>query len=248
MQPPRRLRRQQGIMLVEMMTGLVVGLLVTLTAMAMLALVQVHASVQGDTARLQQRADVALQSIGAQLRQAGAIELQASGIADSVHFSSAYNTIAVSGDDGITDTLRITHQLAPGARDCLGNEPDPGKSGPSVGSRFSVVGGQLRCLGSDTQTGAQVIADQVEDFQIRYGTRSNSALGLKFRDEDASTIGSRWGEVSVVRVCLQIVGELRQSKAPVGAQHDCQGRTLQPDGRMRRIVQASFHLRNAAPS
>ncbi len=235
-------------MLVEMMSGLVVGLLVTLTALAMLALLQVHASVQSDTVRLQQRADVALQSIGAQLRQAGAIELQGTALTESVQFSSAYDTTAVSGDDGVTDTLRITHQFAPGARDCLGNEPDADRSGPSVNSRFSVVGGQLRCLGADTRAGSQVIADQVEDFQIRYGTRTVSALGPQFRDEDASTIGLRWSEVSVVRICLQIVGELRQVKNPVGVQHDCQGRTLKPDGRMRCIVQASFHLRNVALS
>lgn len=244
---PAARHAQQGTTLVELMTGLVVGLLVTVTALAMLALLQVNASIQGDAFLLQQRSDLALQAIGSQLRQAGAIELQAAAQGDAVRFSSAYNTMAINGDDGTTDSLRISYQYAAGARDCLGNEPDPDETGASVNSRFSVLAGQLRCLGSDTQAGNQVIADRVEDFQVRYGIRVPSALGPQFSDEDAQTIGSRWSDVGVVRVCLQIAGELQRRTAPVAEQRDCQGRVLQPDGRSRRVVHASFSLRNAAP-
>jgi type IV pilus assembly protein PilW len=239
-------RLQQGTTLIEMLAGLTVGLLVTVTALTMLAFLQINASIQSDSFALQQRGDFALQAIGSQLRQAGAIELQAAGQGDAVRFSSAYSTTAVIGEDGTTDTVQISHQYAPGARDCLGNEPDPTQTGASVNSRFSVLSGQLRCMGSDTRSGNQVIADGVEDFQLRYGIRRPSALGPQFREEDAQTIGARWNEVGEVRVCLQLVGDLRRRSTLSPAQRDCQGRALPLDGRSRSVVHASFSLRNAA--
>jgi type IV pilus assembly protein PilW len=237
---------QQGTTLIEMLAGLTVGLLVTVTALAMLAFLQINASIQSDSFALQQRGDFALQAIGSQLRQAGAINLQAAGQADVVRFSSAYTTAAVAGADGTTDTLQISHEYAPEARDCLGNEPDPAQTGASVNSRFSVLSGQLRCIGSDTRSGNQVIADGVEDFQIRYGIRRSSALGPQFREEDAQTIGARWNEVGEVRVCLQLVGDLRRRNASGPTLRDCQGRAVPQDGRLRSVVHASFSLRNAA--
>lgn len=238
-------RLECGATLIEMMTGLVVGLLVTMTGLAMLALLQVNASIQSDAFVLQQRGDLALQAIGAQLRQAGAIELQPAGQADAVRFSNAYSTAAVSGDDGTTDSLQVSHQYSQGARDCLGNEPDPEETGASVNSRFSVQSGQLRCMGSDAKAGNQVIADRVEDFQVRYGMRIASAVGPQFREEDAKSIGTRWSEVGVVRVCLQLAGDLRRRVATLPEQVDCQGRVLPTDGHLRRVVHASFSLRNA---
>lgn len=252
MYAPDMRHRQHGAMLVEVMTGLVIGLMVTLTALSSLAFMQASSLVQGEAFRLQQRADVALQVIGLQLRQAGAIELQAAQNGAQVSFSNAFNGHsggghAVHGEDGASgapDTLFVSHQDGVDTRDCLGNQPDTAQTGIRVDSQFSIAAGALRCLGAHHGTGNQIIVDRLEDFQVRYGLRTDSALGPQFRYVKAAAVGSAWSEVLVVHVCLQIASERGLQARQTPEMLDCQGRAIRPDGYVRRIAQAAFSLRN----
>lgn len=239
-------------MLLELVTGLSIGLMVTLTALGTLAFMQASSLVQGEAFRLQQKIDVAMQTIGQQLRQAGAVELQAAQNGTAVSFSNAFDGHggagrAVHGQDGrngATDTLLISHQDGEDTRDCLGNRPDAEQAGIRVDSRFTVADGALRCLGAHRSTGSQAIADRVEDFQVLYGLRTDTALGPQFRFVDATGVGTQWSAVRAVRVCLQIASE-RSLQAPAAADLlDCHGDAIQPDGRLRRVAQATFSLRN----
>lgn len=242
--------RQRGAALVELLTALVVGLLVVLTALGTLAFVQAGAGVQHDAFRLQQRIELALQSIGAQLRSAGAIEL-VEGPAGTVRFSTAFDGyggggMAVHGEEGARgrpDVLAASREDDGQARDCLGNRPDAAASGTRVDSRFSLTGESLRCQGAHAGTGSQVLTDGIEDFQVRYGLRSIATPEAPFGFVDARAAAHRWHEVGAVRVCLRVRGDGVHPQAV--AVRGCDGAEVPPDGRLRRVVHATFSLRNA---
>jgi type IV pilus assembly protein PilW len=244
--------RQQGAMLLELMTGLVISLMVTLSALAMLAFLQTSSAMQGEAFRLHQRVDVALQTIGQQVRQAGAIELRPSQNGATVQFSSAFDGYggsgrAIHGEDGVDDapdTLLISYQDSADARDCLGNQPDSAQAGVRVDSRFTLSADTLRCLGAHHSTGSQVIADRVEDFQVSYGLHVDTALGSVYRYVDATAVGPDWSVVRAVRVCLQVSSERRLQTPAAVDLRDCHGATLRSDGRIRRVATATFSLRN----
>jgi len=236
------------------MTGLVIGMMVTVAALGSLAFVQLSASVKEESFRLQQRAAVALQVIGAQLRQAGAIELSQAPDASAVAFSSAFDGYggsgyALSGEEGsgkTGDTLRVSRQDNGVARDCLGNRPEASQAGIRIDSRFYLASGELRCLGANTKSGSQAIVDKVEDFQVVYGMRVANAAGPMFRWIDAAEVGQRWPEVQAVRVCLQLLGERRSQTSAAQTEPGCRGLNLPDDKQLRRMVRATFALRNAS--
>lgn len=239
-------------MLVELMTGLLIGLMTTLTALGTLAFLQAGASLHGESFRLQQRVQVALQTIEQQVRQAGAVELQMAPDGQSVRFSRVFDGYggsghAVFGQDGANgapDTLQVSHQDGAQTRDCLGNQPDDAQAGVRVDSQFSVAAGALRCLGAHRSTGNQTIVERVEDFQVMYGLQTNTALGPRFRYVDATAVGSAWPSVRAVRVCLQVAGERSLGVPAATDRIDCQGRKLREDGLMRRVAHATYTLRN----
>jgi type IV pilus assembly protein PilW len=245
---------QHGASILELMTGLVIGMMVTVAALGSLAFVQLSASVKEESFRLQQRAAVALQVIGAQLRQAGAIELTQAADASAVAFSNAFDGYdgsgyAMSGKEGngkTGDALRVSRQDNGVARDCLGNRPEAAQAGIRVDSRFYLASGELRCLGANTKSGSQAIVDKVEDFQVVYGMRVTNAAGPMFRWIDAAAVGQRWTEVQAVRVCLQLLGERRSSTSAPQAEPGCRGLNPPDDKQLRRVVRATFTLRNAA--
>lgn len=237
-------------MLLELLVALVLGMMVVLAAFGTLAFVQASTTLHGDALRLQSRADVAMHTIGLQLRRAGAIELveDATG---QVRFSTLFDGHGGSGHivrgengrQGRPDTLSASHQDDGVARDCLGNRPDAAAQGVRIDSRFSVADGSLRCLGAHAGTGSQAIVDGVEDFQVAFGLRAAAALGATFRFKDADGVQGRWDEVGAVRVCLQLRSEARHPQAP--GVRNCHGTQQAADGHLRRVSTATFTLRNA---
>lgn len=236
-------------MLLELVVALAVGMGVVLTAMGTLAFVQASAAVHGDALRLQQRADIALRTIGMQLRQAGAVDL-VENTDGSVRFSTAFDGYATggyavqgeNGRPGAPDVLSASYQDNGEARDCLGNRPDAAAQGIRMDSRFSVANGSLRCLGAQPASGSQVIVDGVEDFQVLYGIRSADSDGDQFRFVDADGVAGQWADVAVVQVCLQLRSEGRHPQAT--GVRNCQGVDQAADGRLHRVAYATFSLRN----
>jgi type IV pilus assembly protein PilW len=252
MSPTCRIERQQGRLLLELSVAMALGLGVVLAALATLAFIQTSATLHGDALQLQRRADLAMHTLGLQLHPAGSIQLVDN--ADGrVRFSTAFDGYASSGQivggsngrGAQPDTLTSSRGDDGETRDCLGNRPDATALGIRIDSHFSVRNGQLRCLGAHATTGAQVIVDGVEDFQVSYGLRSPGASGLAFQFVDADAVGARWPEVGAVRVCLQLHGDAHHPNAP--AVHNCQNVQQPADGRLRQTVTATFMLRNAAP-
>ncbi|MFT3717933.1 PilW family protein [Pseudorhodoferax sp.] len=242
---------QRGVMLLELVTALAIGMMVTLAAFGTLAFMQASAGLQGDAFRLQQRVEVALLTIGEQLQPAGAIELVETP-QGTVRFSTAFDGYAGSGHSvqgeegagGRPDVLAVSREDDGEARDCLGNRPDASRTGVRIDSRFTLSGDTLRCLGAHAATGSQVVADGVEDFQVHYGLRTPSDPAAPFHFVAADAVAGRWQDVGAIQVCLQVRGDGRHPQA--ATVRNCRGLETPADGRLRQVAHATFALRNAA--
>ncbi|MCV0438660.1 MAG: PilW family protein [Hydrogenophaga sp.] len=241
---------QQGLTLIELMVGLLIGMLVSLAAVTSLGFSRLASSTVGDSTRLHEDASTAFRIIGHHMRQAGAQRLLNAG-GGRVHFNAVYvgygsaaNPHALEGVNAPNgpDTLRVSHDIEPliTATDCLGNAPtkkqqDDGFT--TLSNVFSVVNGSLQCAGSAENQTASLIQG-VEDFQVRYAVRDSATDTLQYRDAPVD-----WNAVEGVMVCLQLVGELGgQPTAPVVG---CDGNPTAQDGRVRRAFWRVFQLRNA---
>ena len=260
MSSPERARRVHGLVLVEIMVGITLGLMVVAAALATAAMTLLAVSAADDSADLQQRADLALLLIGRQVRQAGTVQLVSRGrfAAFGNHYDGwAGDGLAVSGLEGgpgKPDTLRLSHAFAGGERDCLGNAPLP--SGPPG---FALPPGRiddsyliapepvndnrpaLYCLGNGALA-KQAVVSNVDDLQLLFGVR-DAAGGLQYLAADAVPAAST---VVAVSVCLQLSGAAARS-APGGAL-DCDGNPIAPGkaaGRFTRLARAVFMVRNA---
>lgn len=72
--PSTEARLQRGVTLLELMVGITIGLLVVLAAVGTIVLTRQSGSTIADSTQLTSQATNALRTIGAQIRQAGAIE------------------------------------------------------------------------------------------------------------------------------------------------------------------------------
>ena len=241
-------RKQRGVSLIELLIGLTIGLLVAVAAVGSLVYTKVSSTAVGDSSRLQQDASNAMRVIGHQLRQTGARRL-ADANGGNVIFNPSYqgltpptNFLILTGTDGASngsDTLSISLDVDPAvdARDCLGQTP----AGTAITSTFSVSAGELRCLGSAASATTQAIVEGVEDFQVWYGVRS--LTGLRYVAAGAVT---NWDTVEAVQVCLRLVGEVRGNPTVTATTPGCiAGQSIASDGRIRRVFQQVFNLRNA---
>lgn len=243
--------RQRGLTLIELMIGLLIGMLVSLAAVSSLGYARQASSTVGDSARLHEDASTAFRIIGHHLRQAGAQRLlDASG--GRVNFNAAFvgfgDAVAPRFIEGVNtagngpDTLSMSHDIEPliAATDCMGDEPTAlqQKSGfTTLNSVFSVVDGNLQCAGSADKQTASLIQG-VEDFQVRYAVRNGATDTLQYQQAPGD-----WSAVEGVMICLQLVGELRgQPATPIVG---CNGNPSAQDGRIRRAFWRVFQLRNA---
>lgn len=256
--------RQSGVSLIELMIGMVVGLMVVIASMGSLVYTRTASRVMGDSTRLQQDAATAFRIIGQVARQAGARRLMDTP-GGTVSFNPKYKGIqvnantfrpaAVRGTDGAfngPDTLEIDRDntLAPEANkspmdidsvDCLG---EPIERAYSVSSKFSVDAGQLKCDGSGNSNGAFSLMSGVEDFQVWYGLREGPGLRYTTATALNQLSPAPWDQVEALRVCLRLAGELTNEAGTTTV--GCQGESIPNDGRIRRVFSRVFKLRNAS--
>lgn len=233
--PFRHLRRtrarQHGISLVELLVGLLLGLLVVGVAGGALMASRAVSGTVSDASQLQQQASHVLRTMGRQIRQAGSLRLLPAarkaaadpiGIFDPVAFE------AWSADfDPTRDTLRghdaptgRQYKLSVGygsyaqplhggrgpaslQRNCLGQAG----SGPLIQSHFVLDSARhiLRCAGQSGASGRQPLAENVADFQVRYLLQAAGGAA-RLRYVDAATVGDDWSRVQGVEICLVLFG------------------------------------------
>lgn len=267
---PSNRKNQRGFSLMELMVGLTIGLLVVVAALGSLVFTQISSGVVGDSARLQQEADNTFRILGFQVQQAGAINLEESATDTAkVMFSSAYTgfdpattgalagqIFSIHGLEGASnapDTLRISYQDISGAtHDCLGNTIPATNTAWNNARRnirmdnvFNVdtVKKELKCAGA-TKTGAQPIADGVEDFQVTYGVQTVAGGALQYRFYTADQIID-WTNIQAVTICLQLVGDNRSNPQPGLIVKGCRDQTVTNDGLLRKVYRRTYSLRNA---
>jgi type IV pilus assembly protein PilW len=246
-------RHERGISLIEVLVGLVIGLLVSIAAIGSLVFTKSSSSLVGDTARLQQDASTIMRLIGHHAREAGARPVQnaSSGEAaeanSNVQFDTSYlgyststftELRAIDGTSNTTDTLGLSHSVDPAiqVRDCLGTLP-PNSATTSITNDFSVVNGELRCQGMSTTAS---IAGGVEDFQVWYGVHSGDNMRYLIASDVAD-----WSAVESILVCLRMSGETQSGDAASLAMNGCNGETVAADGRIRRVFRQVFTLRSS---
>lgn len=204
-------RRQQGLSLVELLAGLVVGLLVVMAAFGALSLSREASGKVVELSQLQQQGSYALHVIGLQIRQAGAMDAMRNEATGLYAFGNsrpqaAGTDFAVHGTDGkgaSADTVSVAFaaaawSAAPGQFDCSGSGVP---SHARVDATFETdAKGQLSCTGRRKQP---VIRD-VADFQVRYRVATGGGVQvMDARDVEAQAL---WGAVSAVEVCLDMQG------------------------------------------
>lgn len=243
--------------LIELMIGMVIGLLVVLVALGTMASTRTASRAVGDSTRLQQDASTAFRIIGHFARQAGARRLIDTSVGSGmVTFNTNYQGIRMDpqpwqaiwingtdGDDGTPDTLVVhsdSQEDLNASVDCLG-EPSTDLDG--IQNTFTVGGGMLRCDGTGgASDGAVALIQGVEDFQVWYGLRDSTGMRYVTATDMAAAAPAPWGRVESVRVCLRLAGELTDN--PGAATTGCQGEIIANDGRLRRVFSRVFKLRN----
>lgn len=235
---------QAGVSVIELLVGLVIGLLVSVAAIGSMSSTKATSTTVSDSTRLHQDAATAFRTIGHHLRQAGAQQLSDVG-GGNVEFNSmfeGYGVVgspqALHGSDGpsnAADMLEISHDIETSinAADCLGQIGSPVAG---IKNRFELVNGSLRCLGSANAVPGPLI-DGVEDFQVRYGVRTND--NLQYQNTPAN-----WNTVEAVMVCLRLVGQAGGHAG--GVITGCRGENIANDGRIRRTFVRVFSIRNIA--
>ncbi len=251
----RRARhRQAGVSLLELLIGITIGLLVVVAAVGSLVFTRTSSLSVDDSSRLQQDATNTFRILGHHIRQSGARRIvnPLAGNAN-VEFNSAYggfgtnpNTsspLVLQGTDGAgsaPDTLQVSYDTDPvlQSMDCIGA---PTLVANNISSTFSVVGNELRCLGSGSATQFALLQG-VEDFQVLYGLRTGDNLQYLTATAITASVPAPWDRVETVQVCLRLVGEL--GNTPGADVAGCNGENVANDGRIRRVFFRVFKVRN----
>ncbi len=244
-------RAQRGFTLIELMVGITIGLLTIAVAMGALMVSRSISGTVTDTSGIQQQAAYAMRVIGLQLRQAGSIRLNmnpSSVIAQDLYIAPVgfEATAAASGSakgfNPSTDTISGTNSPATItlgyrrftepvfsnaaeqtlARNCVGG-PDGANADQRLESVFQLTGSELQCSGNSAA--AQSIVQNVANFQVRYLLQDTvSSLGSPtIQTVDATGVGSNWGRVQAVEVCMVLYG-VEAIDLPAGSNYtDCNG-------------------------
>ena len=237
-----RPRSQRGVTLIELMVGLVIGLLVVAAAMGTMMVSRGISGTVSDASNIHQQAAYAMRTIGLQLRQAGSLRLDlnptgatedlAGAVVKFEHQSDETKNI-ISGIDAPTgaefkfttgyhnykEALHGKTADESQARDCLGQQP----SDTLIENNFvlKTATNELHCAGSDKV--AQPIIDKVANFQVRYLVQESPAGDPQIKYASASTVGENWGQVQAVEVCLVLYGN-EPIDLPAGSSYtDCDG-------------------------
>lgn len=226
-----RLQRQRGVTLIELMIGMALGLLVVAVAMGTLLLSRGISGTVSDASNIQQQGAYALRVIGQQIRQAGSMRLNLSpGTATAGDpfiapvaieksapsrggnaFNQATDTIK---EDGGKLTIGYRRYAEPAfgkasddyaMRNCLGAPADTSQDERIENIfEFNATTNELRCGGNSSA--AQPLINNVAEFQTRYIVQDNSAGPSKMKMTNAAGVGSQWGSVQAIEVCMVLYG------------------------------------------
>jgi type IV pilus assembly protein PilW len=233
-------KHEAGFTLVEMMIALSIGLLLTVSVSYILSGSLQIFRVQDENARIQESSRFLMETLGHQIKQAGYAAI-------STDFSDTKLGFAgtpISGEHGVvatrtgerkngSDYLALSFDAS---TDCQGHTAASG----TVQNEFYLnANEQLVCASGGGAP--EVLADGVETFQVLYGVDADGDYSV---ERYAAQPGD-WSQVRTVRVCV-VVKAFSRGTSPTAQQYqDCSGVTqTAPDTRLRRVLSATFQLRN----
>ncbi|MDO4796058.1 MAG: prepilin-type N-terminal cleavage/methylation domain-containing protein [Brachymonas sp.] len=265
------MRKESGMTLVELMVGLVIGLLVVGAAVAGLMASRSASGTVGDATQLQQQASYAFRILGQQIRQAGSLELNldVERVAGSSTPLSAGSKVGfkvdytqwdqiIEGKDSPGDAefaLTVgyknyfedqfdTSSKATLFRDCLGEGGgnDKGVYPSHIINRFTVRDGALICNGATGST--QAIIRNVNDFRVQYYVQSDAAAGApKLKKVNAAGV-EKWADVVALEVCLDLVGDVPVDLPADSTYRNCSNESVSYGGRIHQVFRNVFQLRS----
>lgn len=233
---------QQGLSLVELMVGLVIGLLTVAVAMGALMTSRSVTATVTDASQLQQQSAYAFRVFAQQLRQTGSMRLNLAAqkgedetidIADPVAFETKADGfdptqhILQGNDEPSNNEFQLEvgyrnykEQLHTSAtktsllRNCLGEENSPNL----IRSRFVLRDNALHCAGSGN---SQAIIHNVANFKTRYLLQTTPSGNPQLQYANAAMVGDKWANVVAVEVCLVLFGN-ESIDIPAGSSYsDC---------------------------
>jgi len=232
--------REQGLSLVELMVALSIGLLLTVSVSTILSGSLQIFRLQGESARIQESSRFLMDTLGRQITQAGYAAIST----DYSDSKLSFTGTPISGEHGVvatrtgerkngSDYLAVSFDANV---DCQGNAA---ASGTVRNEFFLNANEELVCASGGGA--AEVLADGVETFQVLYGVDADGDYSV---ERYAAQPGD-WNQVRTVRVCT-VVRAFSRGTSPAAQQYqDCSGATqTAPDTRLRRVLAATFQLRN----
>jgi len=230
--PHTRSSAQRGFTLVELLVGVIIGLLVVAVALGAMMGSRAVSGSTGDLSQIQQQAAYAFRVLARQIRQSGNLHLKSEQMPHGRHqfkihanadTFDMYDTLDGSDNPGIGQyklVLRSRKYHAPDGsniqvRDCLGEN----SSGDMLESSFvldletnQATGHpkyELKCRSSKGQV--QPLIQNVADFQVRYVVEQKNAGGQPLLHYvNLASIADR-KEIVGIEVCLVLFGTERMA-------------------------------------
>jgi len=245
---------ESGLSLVEMMVALSIGLLLMVSVGYIISGSLQIFRVQGESARIQESGRFIMDILGRQITQAGYAAISTNYTDTKLGFDPSIKPIF--GEHGVVATRTGERKNGSdymvlsfdASTDCQGNAAASG----TVQNEFYLnTSEELVCASGGGAP--EVLANGVEDFQVLYGVDSNGdADGVYSIDRykaqpvyNADPLLDEWRKVRTVRVCVVVKAYSKGTSPTVQQYQDCSGVTqTAPDTRLRRVLAATFHLRN----
>ncbi len=234
------MRRETGVSLVELMVALSIGLLLTVSVGTILSGSLQIFRVQGESARIQESGRFLMDTLGRQITQAGYVSIST----DYTDPKLLFTGTPITGENGVvatrvderktgSDYLAVSFDAS---TDCRGNAV----TGGTVQNEFYLnTSEELVCASGGGA--AEVLADGVESFQVLYGIDTNGDYSV----ERYIAQPTDWTQVRTVRVCAVVKAYSPGTSPTAQTYQDCSGATqTAPDTRLRRVLGATFQLRN----
>ena len=242
------------------MIGLTIGLLVVIAAAASFSNTHRSSLAVNESLELHQTADAVFRILEFQIAQAGAPSLLAANNGDGtgpvqVRFNDAFTgfnpSVTLAGgqifaihgartngaNNTSADILRTSRQDDGVSANCLGTVVSNGEAGVRIDSQFFLTGNVLMCRADNPV--AQPIAENVEDFQVRYGVRvgpvSANAGNPQYQFFTADQV-TTWERAQAVSICLQISSETGGHPDPPQPVEGCQQQGITPDGHLHLVT------------
>lgn len=227
---------QRGVSLIEILVGLMIGLLIIGVALGAVLVSRQITSTLNESVRLQQQAAYALRIIGQQVRQAGSMRLDLAygrpdtesapiviDPAEPVAFDATFNRASTMLDSSATHPLQTRYafykerlaqdpkKLIEQMRDCLGSAPEHS----AVENAFFLKKGEgadanaigeLSCRGSRAAEGAQALIGDIADFQVTWLRQRQVGSDPVIDRVNAATAKSNWSAIQAVEVCIEMLG------------------------------------------